>query len=109
MLGTLAIVLLASLINQIDNQIRDFEVDKITNTNNSVQRLGFHNASSINRALLMLFYTFSFVFCYFLGLYFTMILILLNLSLFYFVNPSKYGYIIEFTIIWILYYFWNTL
>ena len=102
MLGTLAIVLLASLINQIDNQIRDFEVDKITNTNNSAQRLGFHNALSINRALLMLFYTFSFVFCYFLDLYVTMILILLNVSLYLFVNPSKYGHIIEFTNIWIV-------
>lgn len=95
-------VLLASLISQIDNQIRDFEVDKITNTTNSVQRLGFQNASSINRALLMLFYTFSFAFCYFLDLYVTMILILLNASLYFFINPSKYGHVIKFANIWIV-------
>ena len=101
-LGTIAIILLVSLINQVHNQIRDFEVDKITSANNSVQRLGFHNASSINRALLMLFYTFSFAFSYFLNLYVTMILILINISLYFFVNSSKYGHIIEFTNIWIV-------
>jgi len=100
--GTLAIVLQSSLIHQIDNQIRDFEVDKITHTNNSVQHLGFHNASSINRILLILFYTFSFVFCYFLDLYITMILIFLNVSLYFLVNPNKHCYIIEFTNIWIV-------
>jgi len=102
MLGVLTMVLLSSLINQIDNQIRDFEVDKMTNTDNSVQQLGSHNASSINHILLVLFYTFSFVFCYFLGLYVTMLLILLNVSLYCFVNPSKYGYVIKFTGIWIV-------
>jgi len=101
-LGTLAIVLQSSFINQINNQIRDFEVDKITNTNNTVQRLGFYNASSINRVLLILFYTFSFVFCYFSDLYVTMMLILLNVSLYFFVNPNKYCHVIEFTNIWIV-------
>ena len=101
-LGTLAIVLLASLISQIDNQIRDFEVDKKTNTTNSAQRLGFHNASSINRTLLMLFYTFSFAFCYFLNLYVTMILILLNASLYFFIKPHKYGHVNKFASIWIV-------
>jgi 4-hydroxybenzoate polyprenyltransferase len=102
MLGALTMVLLASLINQIENQIRDFEVDKMTNTDNSVQRLGSHNASSINHILLVLFYTFSSVFCYFSGLHVTMLLSLLNVSLSYFVNPSKYGHVIKFTGIWIV-------
>ena len=100
--GTLMMVLLLSLISQIDNQIRDFKTDKITNIDNTVQRLGTHNASSINRFLIGLFYTFSFVFCFLLGHYVTMLLILLNVCPYFFVNSSKYGKIIQFTNIWIV-------
>ena len=102
MLGAIAIVLFLSLISQIINQIRDFKVDKITNTNNSVQRLDYHTTLSVKRVLLLLFYTFSFVFCHLCGLHGTMLLILLNVSLYYFVNPSKHDHIIEFANIWII-------
>ena len=67
MLVTLGIVLLPSLISQINNQIRDFEIDKITNANNSVQNLGLHNALGINRVLKISFYVFSFVLSCYLG------------------------------------------
>jgi 4-hydroxybenzoate polyprenyltransferase len=100
-LGTLVIVLLSSLINQIYNQLRDFQVDKVTNTNNSVQHLGYQNASAINRSLLLVFYTVSFGLCVFLGLYATMISILLNVSLYGIADPKKSGKIIQVSTIWI--------
>jgi 4-hydroxybenzoate polyprenyltransferase len=102
MLGTLVIVLLPSLISQINNQIRDFETDKLTNTKNSVQRLGSNTAVSINHVLSVLFYSFSFVFCCGGGLYVTMSLILINASLYGFVHPSKHDYVIEFANIWVV-------
>jgi len=100
--GTLMMVLLLSLISQIDNQLRDFKTDKITNADNTVQRLGTYNASSINWFLIGLFYTFSFVFCFLLGHYVTMLLILLNVIPYFFVNSSQYGNMIQFTNIWIV-------
>jgi len=100
-LGTLVIVLLSSLLNQIYNQLRDFQVDNETNTNNSVQRLGYQKASIINRVLLVAFYTFSVGLCVFFGLYATMISILLNVSLYVIVNPKKSGTIIQWSTIWI--------
>ena len=102
MLGTVAMVMLLSLISQIINQIRDFKVDEITNTNNSTQRLGPHTASYVKRVLLLLFYSFSFIFCLFFGLQGTMLLILLNVALYFFVKSSKYDYIIEFANLWII-------
>jgi 4-hydroxybenzoate polyprenyltransferase len=45
MYGTLAIIMLFSWINQIDNQVRDFEVDKLNNTGHSAQRLGLKTSS----------------------------------------------------------------
>jgi 4-hydroxybenzoate polyprenyltransferase len=100
--GTFTMVMLLSLISQIDNQIRDFKVDKIFNINNSVQHVGSHKASSIKLILSMVFYTFSFVFCYFQSLYFTILFIILNISLYFFTKSSKYRNIIEFANIWIV-------
>jgi len=101
-LGTVAMVLLLGFIGQLVNQIRDFKVDKMTNTDNSVQRLGIHNALSVKRILLSLFYSFSFVFCLFFSLRGTVLLILLNVSLYYFVNPSKHDHVLEFANVWII-------
>ena len=102
MLGTVVMVMLVSLISQIINQIRDFTVDEITDTNNSTQRLGFHNASSVKRVLLSLFYSFSFIFCFFFDLQVTMLLILLNVVFYFFVKPSKHDRVIEFANLWLI-------
>jgi len=102
MYGTLTIILLLSLISQLDNQIRDFKVDKTNDTNHSVQRLGHERSSLLKFILLIFFFAFSFMFCYLLDLYITMILILVNISLYYFVNPSKYSHVPEFISIWIV-------
>jgi 4-hydroxybenzoate polyprenyltransferase len=100
--GTITIVMLLSLISQIDNQIRDFKVDKIFSTNNSSQHLGSHKASSIKLIVSGVFYTFSLIFCYIQSLYFTLFFIFLNLSLYLITKSSKYRYIIEFANIWIV-------
>jgi 4-hydroxybenzoate polyprenyltransferase len=100
--GTITIVMLLSLISQIDNQIRDFQVDKTFNINNSSQHLGAYNASSIKLILSGIFYTFSIIFCYIQSLYFTLFFIFLNLSLYLFTKSSKYRFIIEFSNIWIV-------
>ncbi len=102
MYGTLMIVLLLSLISQMDNQIRDFKVDKTTNSGHSVQRLGHKKSSLLKLVFLIFFFAFSFMFCYLLGLYVTMILILINISLYYFVNPIKYSHVLEFVSIWVV-------
>jgi 4-hydroxybenzoate polyprenyltransferase len=102
MYGSMGIVLLVSLISQISNQIRDFEVDKKTKSNNTVQFFGFQTALFIKRTLLVIFYAFSLIFCVLLNLYITMPLILLNFSLYLFVNPGKYRYVVEYANIWIL-------
>jgi 4-hydroxybenzoate polyprenyltransferase len=99
-LGTSVIVLLSSFLNQIYNQLRDFQVDYVTNTNNSVQHLGYQKASTINRVLLLAFYTVSFGFCVCFGLYATMISILLNVFLYVFVDSKKSGKIIQLSTIW---------
>jgi len=98
--GTLMIIMVLSLISQLDNQIRDFVVDKTTNTDHSVQRLGYKSASILRRILIVFVFVFSCIFCYFLGLYITMMLILLNASLYYFVKPGKFRHVIDFTNIW---------
>lgn len=102
MYGTMGLVLLVSLVNQISNQLRDFEVDKKTNSNNTVQYLGFKTALAVKRTSLVIFYAFSLVFCFLLGLYITIPLILLNFSLYIFVNPGKYRYVVEYANIWII-------
>ncbi len=102
MYGTMGIVLLVSLVSQISNQLRDFEVDKKTNSNNTVQYLGFKTALAVKRTSLVIFYAFSLIFCFLLGLYITIPLILLNFSLYLFVNPGRYRYVVEYANIWII-------
>jgi 1,4-dihydroxy-2-naphthoate octaprenyltransferase len=102
MYGTLAIIMLLSLISQMDNQIRDFEVDRTTNSNHSVQRLGHRTSSFLKLGLLIFFYGFSIVFCYLFGLYLTIPLIAVNVLLYYPVNPRKYSLVLEFGNIWIV-------
>ena len=102
MYGTMVIVLLVSLVSQISNQLRDFEVDKKTNSNNTVQYLGFKTALAVKRTSLVIFYAFSLIFCFLLGLYITIPLILLNFSLYLFVNPGKYRYVVEYANIWVI-------
>jgi 4-hydroxybenzoate polyprenyltransferase len=101
-IGVLTMILLLSLLSQINNQIRDFKVDKLTNTANSSQHMGLRSASSLHRFLLSIFYSFSFVFCAVFGLYITIMLLLLNISLYYLVQPKKYGNILEFANVWII-------
>ena len=102
MYGTMGIVLLVSLVSQISNQLRDFDVDKKTNSNNTVQYLGFKTALAVKRTSLVIFYAFSLIFCFLLGLYLTIPLILLNFSLYIFINPGKYRYVVEYANIWII-------
>ncbi len=59
--GTLSLLLLVSLIGQIQvNQLIDFEVDSITNNVNTVQRLGRYRASLIYKFLLVIFFSMGF-------------------------------------------------
>lgn len=102
MYGTLTIVLLLSLISQLDNQIRDFEVDRTTNSNHSVQRLGHRTSSFLQIGLLVFFFAFSIAFCYFLGLYITIAVIFFNIFLYYPVHPRKYSLVLEFGNIWVV-------
>ena len=102
MYGTLTIILLSSIINQMDNQIRDFKVDKVNNSGHSVQRLGHETSSLVKSALLTLFFAFSLAFGYFLSLYVTMAVIVLNISLYYIVNPRKYTTVLELTNVWVV-------
>lgn len=102
MYGTLAIIMVFSWISQLDNQIRDFEVDKLNNSGHSTQRLGQKSSSLLKRVLLISFFGFTFLFCYFLGLYVTAALIVVNISLFFFVNPLKHSIVLEFANIWIV-------
>lgn len=102
MYGTLTIIMLFSWISQLDNQVRDFNVDRLNNTGHSAQRLGFKISSLLKSGLLVLFFVFSFAFCYFMGLYITIALIIVNCSLYYFVAPQKYSLVLEFANIWVV-------
>ncbi len=102
MVGSLVVVMLYSLIAQMDNQIRDFHVDRTTNSNHSVQRLGHEYSSVLRRILLVLFFGISLIFCYLMHLYITVMLILLNSSLFFIVNPRKHNDVLEFCTIWVV-------
>lgn len=102
MCGTLIIIMLSSWINQLDNQIRDFEVDKLNNTGHSSQRLGHKTSLSLKLILSIFFFGFSLVFCYLMHLHIAMALIAINLSLYCLVNPVKYSIVLEFTNIWIV-------
>ena len=86
----------------MDNQIRDFVVDKNNMTAHSVQRLGYKTASRIKRFFLIFFFGFSLVFSYVLGLYITMTLIVINISLYYVVTPSKHSYVLDFANQWVV-------
>jgi 4-hydroxybenzoate polyprenyltransferase len=101
-IGVITMILMLSLLAQITNQIRDFNVDKLMNTMNSSQYLGFHTTSSLHRVLLILFFSFSILFCVLFKLHGTMLLILLNLSLYYLVQPTKYHNVLEFANVWII-------
>ena len=102
MFGTLVIILLFSLIHQMDNQLRDFTVDRLTNSNHSVQRLGYETSTLLKGALLVLFFTFSLAFCFSLHLYITMTVIGINISLYWFARPERYGVVLELMNIWIV-------
>lgn len=100
--GTLSLLLLVSLIGQIQvNQLIDFEVDSITNNMNTVQRLGRHRASLIYKFLLVIFFSIGFYLCYVFQLYITMILILINLALYYFVTSEKRHTVLDYSLAWI--------
>ncbi len=101
-IGAVTMILILSLIAQITNQMRDYNVDKLTNTINSSQYLGLRTTSSLHRSLQTIFFSFSVIFCVFFGLHVTTLLILLNLSLYYLVQPSKYNNILEFANVWII-------
>ncbi|MFQ6124949.1 MAG: UbiA family prenyltransferase [Candidatus Heimdallarchaeota archaeon] len=101
--GTLSLLLLVSLIGQIQvNQLVDFEVDSKTNNMNTVQRLGRHRANYIYQILLVIFYSIGFYLCYVFQLYFTMILILINLALYYFVTSEKRHVVLDYSLVWVL-------
>ncbi len=101
--GTLSLLLLVSLIGQIQvNQLIDFEVDSKTNNMNTVQRLGRHRANLIYKFLLVIFFSIGFYLCYAFQLYFTMILILINLTLNYFVTSDKRHIVLDYSLAWIL-------
>lgn len=100
--GTLSLLLLVSLIGQIQvNQLIDFEVDSLTNNVNTVQRLGRHRATLIFKFLLVIFFSIGFYLCYAFQLYFTMILILINLTLYYFVKSDKRHIVLDYSLVWI--------
>ncbi|MFX0203732.1 MAG: UbiA family prenyltransferase [Candidatus Hodarchaeota archaeon] len=101
--GTLSLLLLVSLIGQIQvNQLIDFEVDSKTNNMNTVQRLGYHRASLIYKILLVIFYGIGFYLCYVFQLYFTLSLILISLALYYFVTSSKRHIVLDYSLAWII-------
>lgn len=100
--GTLVIIMVFSLVSQMENQIRDFNVDATNYTGHSVQKLGQKSAILIKKLLIVFLFAFSFIFCYLLNLYITMILILLNISLYYFASPEKYDYVIDFANQWFI-------
>jgi len=101
-IGVTTMILILSLLAQITNQIRDFNVDKSTKTINSSQYLGLHTTSSLHRVLLILFFAFSIVFCVLFRLHVTMLLVLLNLSLYYLVHSTKYNNVLELANAWII-------
>lgn len=100
--SSLVVLLVPSLISQIDNQLRDFSVDRATRTPNTVQRAGTRAAVSLNRLLSAIFYAFSLGFCAWFGLYRTLLLVLGNVVLYRFVQPGKARYIIELANVWIV-------
>jgi 1,4-dihydroxy-2-naphthoate octaprenyltransferase len=100
--GSLVVLLVPSLISQIDNQLRDFRVDHATKTPNTVQRAGARAAAVLNRLLAALFYAFSLVFCAWFGLYRTMLLVLINIALYRFVKPGKARHVVELANVWIV-------
>ena len=102
MVGTTAIILLLSLIGQLDNQIRDFTVDRLNNTNHSSQRLGHKASSLLKTGLLAVFFGFSLTFCYVSHLYITFVLIGINISFYLFSAPTKYSHVLDFASIWIV-------
>ena len=101
-IGVITMILMLSVLAQITNQIRDFTVDKSTNTINSSQYLGLHTTASLHRVLLIFFFAFSIVFCVLFRLHGTLLLIQLNLSLYYLVPPTKYHNVLEFANVWII-------
>jgi 4-hydroxybenzoate polyprenyltransferase len=102
MYGTLFIIMEFSLISQLENQIRDFEVDRLSNSNHSAQQLGHKTSSSVQHILLISFFTFSGAFCLYMSLYITTILILASVFLFYFVTIIKKSVVLELINIWIV-------
>jgi len=101
--GTLLIIFVLTLIGQIRvNQLTDFEVDKQTNKTNTVQILGRQRSILIYKILFVIFFATGFFLCWVFQLYFAMSLILINLTLYYFVRPSKRHYILDYSLIWVV-------
>jgi 4-hydroxybenzoate polyprenyltransferase len=95
MFGTVFIIMLFSWISQLENQIRDFEVDKLSNSNHSTQQLGHQVSTRLQKVLLILFFVFSALFCYYMHLYITMGLIAVGIVLYYLVTIIKKSVVIE--------------
>lgn len=102
MYGTLFIIMEFSLISQLENQIRDFEVDRLSNSNHSAQQLGHKTSSVVQHILLISFFAFSGAFCYYMDLYVTLLLIIFSVLLFYFMHIIKKSVVLELINIWIV-------
>ncbi|MBU7043754.1 MAG: UbiA family prenyltransferase [Theionarchaea archaeon] len=102
MYGTVFIIMLFSWISQLENQIRDFEVDKLSNSNHSAQQLGHKMSSYLQHILLLSFFIFSGVFCLYMDLYITIGLIAASIILYYFVTVIQKPVVMELINIWIV-------
>ncbi|MBU7015132.1 MAG: UbiA family prenyltransferase [Theionarchaea archaeon] len=100
--GSVVILLLISLIGQIDNQVRDFHVDRISSASHTVQKLGQNTSNTLKVLFLVIFFGFSIVFCGLLNLYITAALICANVSLYYFAHPEKHSHVMDFAHLWIV-------
>jgi len=100
--STLFIILLLSLIAQLDNQLRDFVVDESNMVRHSIQRLGYRKSLLLNRVLIIIFFAFSFIFSVLSKFYITAILIILNITIYYFVMPENYSHVLDFVHFWII-------
>jgi 4-hydroxybenzoate polyprenyltransferase len=100
--GSVLILLLISLIGQMDNQIRDFHVDRISSASHTVQKLGRNTSHMLKVLLLVTFFGFSILFCGLLNMYITVVLICANISLYYFAHPEKHSHVMDFAHLWIV-------
>ncbi|MGD2072698.1 MAG: hypothetical protein PVG65_04335, partial [Candidatus Thorarchaeota archaeon] len=93
--GTVFIIMLFSWISQLENQIRDFDVDRLSNSNHSTQQLGHQMSTHLQKILLISFFVFIEIFCYYMDLYITMGFIAVGIILYYLVTLIKKSVVIE--------------